>query len=109
MLRRLAVLARTQCVAFSADAISYSKCTGLTLISWGYPRGHALKELIENSGLHPITCLTTLTRAEKRQIVEEDILLCHELLNEPGLLKKYIENGKRVKKIIHEAEEICQQ
>jgi hypothetical protein len=93
---------------FSSDAMRYGNCMKLTLISWAYPKGHALKELVEKSGLHPITCLTTLTRDEKRQLIEEDILLCRELLNVTPLLRKYIENANRVEKIIREAEEICQ-
>jgi len=92
---------------FSNDAVKYGQCMNMSLISWEQPRDNALKEMVERSGLHPVTCLTTLTRDEKRQLIADDILLCREL-NE-DLLGKIIGTGKRLKSVMDEVLEICLQ
>lgn len=43
---------------FSEDAIQYGNCIRLKLISWDYPENGSLKERMDRSGLHPITCLS---------------------------------------------------
>ena len=48
---------------FTTDAIQYGKCVGMLMTSWDYPRGNGLKDRIDKSGLHPLTALTTLTKA----------------------------------------------
>ncbi|MEJ2005659.1 MAG: ATP cone domain-containing protein, partial [Cyclobacteriaceae bacterium] len=40
---------------FSLDAMTYGQCMGISLISWNYPKKQALKDIVEKSGLHPIT------------------------------------------------------
>ena len=61
---------------FTSDAIQYGKCVGLLLTSWDYPKGNGLKEQIDKSGSHPLTALTTLTKAEKTKLLEKGIVLC---------------------------------
>ncbi|HLR91356.1 MAG TPA: hypothetical protein VK040_10390 [Balneolaceae bacterium] len=68
---------------FTSDAIQYGKCVGLLLTSWDYPRGNGLKDRIDKSGLHPLTALTTLTKAEKTKLLDEGIVLCKELHGNP--------------------------
>ncbi len=93
---------------FSEDAEKYGACVGLKLVSWALPRKHSLKDLIETSGLHPVTCLTTITRAEKRALIGLGVLLCSELINEPSSLNSLIESKRRKERILLEAEELCQ-
>lgn len=73
---------------FTSDAIQYGKCVGLLLTSWDYPKDNGLKDRIDKSGLHPLTALTTLTKAEKTKLLDEGIVLCKELNENPGLLEK---------------------
>jgi len=72
---------------FTTDAIQYGKCVGLLLASWDYPRGNGLKDRIDKSGLHPLTALTTLTKAEKTKLLDKGIVLCKELHENPSLLE----------------------
>ena len=58
---------------FTTDAIQYGKCVGLLLTSWDYPLGNGLKDRIDQSGLHPLTALTTLTKVEKTKLLEKGI------------------------------------
>lgn len=92
---------------FSSDAIQYGTCAGLYLLSWDYPTKDSLKERIDRSGLHPITCLTTLTNNEKQLLLNKDVVLCTDLCNQPDLFKTMEISEKRQKKILHEAHELC--
>ena len=92
---------------FTTDAIQYGKCVGMLMTSWDYPRGNGLKDRIDQSGLHPLTALTTLTKAEKTKLLDEGIVLCKELHERPKLLEKIGIDKKRHKKILEDSEELC--
>lgn len=63
----------------TSDAIRFSNCSGMNAIGWNYPDKGSLQNLIEEFGLHPITCLTTPTQEEKRRLVEHGIVLSKQL------------------------------
>jgi len=92
---------------FTTDAIQYGKCVGMLMSSWDYPRGNGLKDRIDKSGLHPLTALTTLTKAEKTKLLDEGIVLCKELHESPKLLEKIGIDNKRHKKILEDSRELC--
>lgn len=92
---------------FTSDAIQYGKCVGLLLTSWNYPRRNGLKDRIDKSGLHPLTALTTLTKAEKTKLLDEGIVLCKEIHENLGLLEKIGVPKARLKKILEDSEELC--
>jgi len=92
---------------FTSDAIQYGTCMNLKLISWNYPVNGSLNELIDDSGLYPITCLTTLTKKEKQELLSKGKVLCRELCNYPKLLMSIGVSEKRHKKILNEADDLC--
>ena len=92
---------------FTSDAVKYGKCVGLLLTSWDYPIGDGLKDRIDKLGLHPLTALTTLTKAEKTKLLDEGIVLCKELHEKPVLLEKIGIDKKRHKKILEDSEALC--
>ncbi len=92
---------------FTTDAIQYGNCVGLLLTSWDYPMGNGLKDRIDKLGLHPLTALTTLTKAEKTKLLDKDIVLCKELHENPTLLKQIGIDKKRHKKILEDSEALC--
>lgn len=91
----------------TTDAIQYGTCMGLGLVSWDYPRENGLKDRIDQSGLHPLTALTTLTRAEKTKLLDEGIVLCKELHENPKLLEKIGVPKSRHKNILIDSSELC--
>lgn len=93
---------------FSQDAIAYGRCAGLHLLGWNYPEGKGLKELVESSGIHPLTSLTTLTHAEKQRLLEEKLVLCRELCDNPGHLEELGMGQERLKRVMLEAYGLCQ-
>jgi hypothetical protein len=92
---------------FTGEALKYGDCSDLLMISWNHPKDRSLKHLVEESGLHPVTCLTTITRAEKRSLINEDVLLCQELFSNLKVLERIVDSKKRIENIINEAEELC--
>ncbi len=92
---------------FTTDALRYGNCSGLGLVSWDSPRGSSLRDRIDNSGLHPITSLTTLTRREKNLIIENDIVMCKNLVENPELLNQIGIKRSKHKSILREAKELC--
>ncbi len=71
---------------FTKDAMDYGRCVGLRMVSWNYPPNESLKELIEETGLFPVTVLTLLNRKQKRALLEKDVVLCRQLREKSGLL-----------------------
>lgn len=92
---------------FTSDAIQYGSCTGLMLVGWDYPGKGSLKELIDRSGLHPVTSLTTLARHEKQVLLSENHVLCREICDNPELLNKAGIHESRRKRVLEEARALC--
>lgn len=91
----------------TTDATDYAKCVGMTAIGWGYPFQNGLEVRIDRAGLHPITCLTSLSGMQKRALLEKDIVLCRELLNDSGLLHSIGVPETKVRAIIDEINRLC--
>lgn len=71
---------------FTVDAIRFAESTGLVAVGWDYPKQRGLKQLIDDSGLHPLTCLTSLPRSQKRALLARGLVLCRDLERRPELL-----------------------
>ncbi|KKU25136.1 MAG: ATP-cone domain protein [Microgenomates group bacterium GW2011_GWA2_46_16] len=63
----------------TSDAIQYGECAGMKLIGWSYPSYGSLQDLIEGSGLHPVTCLTSLSQNQKQILLSSNIVLCRDV------------------------------
>jgi hypothetical protein len=92
---------------FSNDAIQYGSCAGLHLIGWNYPESGSLRMLIDESGLHPVTALTTLSQSEKIRLLENRVVLGREIVDDPTILTKIGVKGPRANAIIAEAGKLC--
>lgn len=92
---------------FTTDAIQYGTCAGLKLIGWNYPKNNSLNNLIDKTGLYPITALTSLTKKEKQTLLSNNIVLCKEILNNPDLLKLAAIVLTKHEAILQEAKELC--
>lgn len=94
---------------FSTDAIAYGNCAGLGLLSWSYPKGNGLKELIDRSGLFPVTCLTSLTWKEKDQLLEQGVMLSRDIHKEPTVLEPLRLSSNRSANVLKECSELYEQ
>lgn len=53
---------------------TYALCVGMRITSWDYPPGESLREMIDKSGLHPITASTSLSSKQKQEFIEKGIV-----------------------------------
>lgn len=93
---------------FTKDAIQYGLCAGLHLVGWDFPRKGSLNETIDKLGLYPVTCLTTLTIAEKQRLLNSGVVLCMQICKDPELLKNIGLQEPRLKKVLEEGHQLCQ-
>ena len=91
---------------FTQNAISYARCSNLTLLGWDYPRSRGLLSLIEEGKVHPITCLTTLGEGEKRRLLDNKIVLCKSVTTS-HLLQEYGVKPDRLPHVLDEARLLC--
>jgi len=104
-LHKLWIVTNTQ---FTSQAIQYAKCAGIELMSWRYPRGRSLAELIDKTGLHPVTAITKLTKGQKDKILHDGLVLCREVESKKDILKKAGVRGRKLEYILAEARAIVE-
>ena len=91
---------------FTSDAVDFAKCSGMSLLSWDYPKNNSLKTKNDVDCLYPVTCLTTLSIAEKDKLLILDIILVKELINNSDSLEKIGLSSNRVKNVLKEVREL---
>lgn len=92
---------------FTSDAIDYARCNDLRLVSWNYPPERCLKDRITQSGLFPITVMTTLTKKEKDKLLAEGIVLCRELQEQFSILQKFGFAKNKLARVQEELDDLC--
>ena len=91
---------------FSSTAIHYGVCKNLTMIGWNYPEKGNLQDMIEDEALHPITCLVSLSTADKRTLLNGKIVLCSDIKKNPKLLKEFLGKTFDIRPVISEINEL---
>lgn len=91
----------------TTDANTYAICVGLKVISWSFPENGSLRDLIEKSRLHPITMLTTLPNIHKETLLNDHIVLCKDIYNDPGILDRLSLSKEEKDKTLAETAFIC--
>lgn len=91
---------------FTHNAVRYGRCVNLKLLSWEYPRGHGLFEMIEEGKVHPLTCLTSLSENEKRRMLDQRVVLCKSIQT-PHLLHDFGVRPDKIKTVLSEAQQLC--
>ncbi|MEX1027470.1 MAG: ATP cone domain-containing protein [Candidatus Paceibacterota bacterium] len=92
---------------FSSSALKYGSCAGLTMVGWNYPSAGNLQDLIEESGLHPVTCLSSLSDKTKRFLLENDTVLCRMIRDSDESLKAAGLAPEEIARVREEAGEVC--
>ena len=91
---------------FSTQAISYAMCKNIPLVGWNYPVKGNLQDLIEDAGLHPITCLSTISGLEKRSLISLGVILCKQALENPDIVQQSGIHKEKIKAMMEEIREI---
>lgn len=92
---------------FTKNALHYAECVGLTIVSWDYPKEDNLQDMVEKTGLHPVTSLSSLTDRQKTLLLDADNVLCKDIVKDPDILAKLGLDNETVEEVVSEAGEIC--
>lgn len=92
---------------FTSDAIAFGKCSKLNLLCWDYPENNNLKTKNDRNHLYPVTCLTTLSLAEKDKLLVLDVILVKEIINNSECLERIGLSPNRIKNVLKEVSELC--
>lgn len=88
---------------FSKTAIDYGTCQGeLVMIGWNFPPKGNLHDMILEAKLHPLTCLTTLKIRDKKELLDQGIVLCKTITDSPEILSSIGLKSTDIKHIIDE-------
>jgi hypothetical protein len=80
---------------FTSTAIRYAECKGLIFIGWNYPEKGNLQDMIIDSGLHPLTCLQTLSSHHKKSLLSQNIVLCKTIIEDQESLRQlHLDRGQ---------------
>ena len=92
----------------SQDAIVYTQCKGIPAIAWNYPNEGNLQDFVEQPHMYPITILNVFSDAEKKRLVEKDIVLCRDLLEKKDeAFADVLINNENIERARQDAEMIC--
>jgi len=89
---------------FTSEAIAYAECAGVELLGWGYPYNNNLFIRMSRAKVYPITALTGLSRAEKRILIERNIIAVDNITKDRRVLSFIHLSPSRVGEILAEAE-----
>ena len=91
---------------YSEDALTYGECEGLILAGHNTDHYPLTRGLINQHGLHPITCLGTLKVAQKRALIEAGAILCRDLLDRPDFLENLRLEARQHERVRNECLEV---
>ncbi len=91
---------------FTTAAIKYATCVGVEVLGWDYPKKDNLYEMIERSGLYPITVLQGLTNAQKQLLMDKKIVVCEDLVKKPKVLASLGLSPRKMEALLFEARQL---
>jgi Restriction endonuclease len=92
---------------FTEQAEMYAACVGLSLLSWDYPEKGSLRELIEETRIHPITCVTSLSTAHKKRLMEQGVVLCRQVREHTQELEGLGLQHRAIERVLAETDALC--
>lgn len=92
---------------FTQTAIDYGRCAGLNMIGWNYPEKENLEQWIEESGLHPLTCISTLSDSHRQELFRRGIVLCRALSADPSILASMGLSPSKIAEVKEELASVC--
>jgi hypothetical protein len=92
---------------FTSESLKYAQCVGMRAIDWAYPKEGNLAQLIDGSGLHPITALTTLSKSQKRKLIEKNVVLCNEIHTHSSALNGIGLSNEEKEVVKAQAQSVC--
>ncbi len=93
---------------FTDNAKRYAKCVGnLEMISWDYPAENNLFDLIEETNLHPLTCIPSLTKKNQQDLLNVGIVNCASLKDKKKEMQNVGIPDLKINEIIENIDNLC--
>lgn len=92
---------------FTKDAIDFSHCSHLHLLSWDYP-AQSLKSLINKHMLYPLPIITSIPKGIREKLFDKQITLAITIVEHKELLMELGLDQRKASQIIEEAKSICE-
>ena len=93
---------------FTQQAIRYGECAGIKMVGWNYPLRGNLHDMIDDAGLHPLTCLTSLSLQDRRALFDKGIVLCKTVRENKSILTELGLKEEKADKIVQESALLCE-
>lgn len=90
----------------TSDSKAFAEYYNLNILSWDYPAHKNIKTVVDNNGEYPITCLTSISNAEKAQLLKAQCVLVKDIVRNPKFLDILDINNKQKEELLNEAEEL---
>lgn len=90
----------------TSDSIRFGEHYGLNLLAWDYPKQTSIKRRVDNAGLYPLTCLTTITKAEKEELLKQGCILVKDILEQEAVLDTLGCAPRKIRRILDEATDL---
>lgn len=92
---------------FTSQAIQFARCSGLTLIGWSSPAKGNLQDMVDVSGLHPVTALTTISTSQKQQLINKGHVMCRSVGQQPEVLQEVGVGHRKLSGVLAEIYDLC--
>lgn len=89
---------------FTTEAIKYAECAGVDLLGWRYPERDNLFARMTQTRVYPVTTLTTLTRAEKRLLIDRGVIAVDMLRERRDTLSELRMDAEHIGEVLVEAD-----
>lgn len=93
---------------FTSTAENYAECVGLNLLSWDFPKKNNLHDRIQATGLYPVTVLQGLSTAQKRALLDRNVIVCRDLVKRPQMLRYTHISERKTEAVISEARQLSE-
>ncbi len=90
----------------TTDSIQFAAYYNINLLSWDYPVENSIKRRVDNAGLYPVTCLTTVAKAEKELLLQKGCILVKDIIGQPAYLQALNLTPRKQQRVLQEAVEL---
>lgn len=93
---------------FTDQSLQYGHCKNMKLVGWKHPEERTFAQMVDINALYPITILKDIKDTEIAAFVDNDLILCREIMNEdPRKLEKIVHiKEARLRDIIDQCNEV---
>lgn len=93
---------------FTDNAKQYAECVGtFDMISWDYPRKGNLYDMIDETKMYPMTCISILSHKNKQELLKRGIVNCMSLKDKSAVLREIGVPPEKIEDITQNIENLC--